>query len=89
MTKTGGYKADRGDYPMGVSYEKEKSKFRAAMSFMGEQSKLGTFDTAEATFARYKKYKEDFIQDLAVQYRNVMPDKVYEAVMGWRIEIDD
>lgn len=82
-------KADRGDYPIGVSYEKDKKKFRAAMSFMGEQIKLGTFNTAEAAFARYKEYKEDFIQDLAEQYKDVIPHKVYEAMMNWKIEIDD
>lgn len=82
-------KADRGDYPIGVFYEKDKKRFRAAMSFMGEQIKLGTFDTAEAAFARYKKYKEDFIKDMAEQYRNEISDKVYEAMMGWEIEIDD
>ena len=82
-------KADRGDYPMGVSYEKEKSKFRAYMSFMGEQIKLGTFDAAEAAFARYKEYKEDFIKDMAEQYRDKIPYKVYEAMMGWKIGIDD
>lgn len=82
-------KADRGDYPIGVSYEKDKKKFRAAMAFMGEQIKLGTFDTAEDAFARYKKYKEDFIKDMAEQYRDEIPDKVYDAMMGWKIEIDD
>lgn len=82
-------KADRGDYPIGVSYEKEKGKFRAYMSFMGEQIKLGTFDTAEDAFARYKKYKEDFIRDMAEQYKDEIPDKVYEAMVGWKIEIDD
>ena len=59
------------------------------MSFMGEQIKLGTFDTAESAFDRYKEYKEDFIQDMAEQYRDVIPDKVYEAMMSWEIEIDD
>ncbi len=82
-------KADRGDYPMGVSYEKDKKKFRAAMAFMGEQIKLGTFDTAESAFARYKLYKEDFIKDMAEQYRDEIPDKVYDAMMNWKIEIDD
>lgn len=82
-------KADRGDYPIGVFYETDKKKFRAAMSFMGEQIKLGTFDTAEAAFTRYKEYKEDFIKDMAEQYRNEIPDKVYEAMMNWKIEIDD
>ena len=82
-------KADRGDYPIGVSYEKEKKKFRACMAFMGEQIKLGTFDTAESAFARYKEYKEDFIKDMAEQYRDILPYKVYEAMINWKIEIDD
>lgn len=82
-------KKNRGDLPLGVHFDKSKGKYRAEMSFMGEQIKLGTFDTAEAAFARYKEYKEDFIQDLAVQYRDEIPDKVYEAMMGWKIEIND
>ena len=82
-------KEARGEYPIGVSYEKEKKKFRACMAFMGEQIKLGTFDTAEDAFARYKEYKEDFIQDMAEQYKDEIPNKVYEAMMGWKIEIDD
>ena len=57
-------KADRCDFPIGVSYEKDKKKFRAYMSFMGEQIKLGTFDSAESAFDRYKEHKEGFIQDL-------------------------
>ncbi len=59
------------------------------MSFMGEQIKLGTFGTAESAFARYKEYKEDFIQDIAEQHRDEIPDKVYEAMLNWKIEIDD
>lgn len=82
-------KADRGDYPIGVSYEKDKKKFRAEMSFMGRQIKLGTFDAVESAFARYKEYKEDFIKDMAEQYRDKIPDKVYEAMMDWKIEIVD
>ena len=56
---------------------------------MGEPIKLGWFDTDESAFARYKEYKEDFIKDLAGQYREQMPDKVYDAMMGWKIEVDD
>lgn len=82
-------KADRGDFPIGVSYEKDKKKFRAYMSFMGKQIKIGTFDTAESAFARYKEYKEDVIKDIAEQYKDEIPYKVYEAMMNWEIEIDD
>lgn len=59
------------------------------MSFLGKQIKLGTFDNAEAAFTRYKEYKEDFIKDMAEQYNDEIPDKAYEAMMGWEIEIDD
>ena len=82
-------KADRGDFPIGVSYEKDKEKFRAYMSFMGKQIKLGTFDTAESAFARYKEYKEDFIKDMAEQFKDEIPYKVYDAMMNWVIEITD
>ncbi len=82
-------KKNRGDLPLGVHFDKSKGKYRAEMSFMGEPIKLGTFDSAEDAFARYKEYKEDFIKDMAEQYRDVISDKVYEAMMGWKIEIDD
>ena len=82
-------KKNRGDLPLGVHFDKSKGKYRAEMSFMGRQIKLGTFDTAESAFAGYKEYKEDFIQDMAEQYRDVISDKVYEAMINWKIEIDD
>ena len=82
-------KADRGDFPIGVYYDKDKKKYRAAMSFMGKQIKLGRFDTAELAFNRYKEYKEDFIKDMAEQYKDAIPYKVYEAMINWKIEIDD
>ena len=82
-------KKNRGDLPVGVHFDKSKGKYRAEMSFMGEPIKLGWFDTAESAFARYKEYKEDFIKDMAEQYRDEIPNKVYEAMMGWKIEVDD
>ena len=82
-------KKSRGDLPVGVSFSERDHKYSAEMSYMGRQIKLGTFDTAESAFARYKEYKEDFIQDMAEQYRDEIPNKVYEAMMDWRIEIGD
>lgn len=82
-------KADRGDYPLGVHFDRSKGKYRAEMSFMGGQIKLGTFDTVDSAFARYKEYKEDFIRDIAEQYRDEIPDKVYKAMVGWEVAIDD
>lgn len=82
-------KRSRGKYPMGVWYDKDKKQFRASLSFMGKLIKLGTFHTADQAFYRYKEYKEDFIQDLAEQYKGKIPQKVYESMMNWEIEITD
>lgn len=82
-------KGKRGDLPLGVYFDKDKGKYRACMAFMGRQIKLGIFETAEDAFARYKEYKEDFIKDIAEQYKDKIPDKVYQAMIGWKIEIDD
>lgn len=82
-------KANRGDCPIGVYYEKEKDKYRACMTFMGKQIKLGTYNTKEEAFTRYKLYKEDLIQDIAEQYKGKIPQKVYNAMMNWEVEITD
>ena len=79
----------RGDCPLGVYRDKTNGKYRAEMNFCGKKTKLGTFDTVEAAFARYKEYKEDFIKDMANQYKDQIPDKLYQAMIKWEVEITD
>lgn len=82
-------KKNRGDYPVGVHFDKSKDKYCAGMAFMGEKIRLGRFDSVESAFARYKEYKEDFIIDMAEQYKDEIPDKVYQAMLNWKVEIMD
>lgn len=82
-------KKGRGDCPVGVHFDKDKGKYRAEMSFLGKIKKLGYFDTLETAFAKYKEYKEDFIKHMAERYKGKIPDKVYQAMMNWKIEITD
>ena len=82
-------KRGREDLPLGVWYDKDKRKYRAGMSYQGLTIKIGTFDALEDAFARYKVYKEDFIKDIAEQYKEMIPDKVYQAMLNWKIEIGD
>ena len=37
----------------------------------------------------YSWEEKRHIKDIAEQYREEIPFKVYEAMMGWKIEIDD
>lgn len=82
-------KNSRGNLPIGIYFERDKNKYRACMSYYGVQIKIGRFDTAEEAFNRYKEYKEDFIKDIAEQYRERIPCKVYYAMMNWKIEVGD
>lgn len=73
-----------------AKYDKEyKKKYVANMSFAGKNIKLGAYETVEAAFLRYKEYKEDFIKDIAEQHKDKIPNKIYQAMMNWQIEITD
>lgn len=82
-------KESRGDLPLGVHFDKERNKYRAEMNYMGTNKKIGRFDTPEEAFAEYKKYKEKLIKEVAEKYKDKIPNKVYEAMMNWEIEITD
>ena len=80
---------NRGELPVGVWYDNEKGKFRSGLSYCGQMIKLGTFNTTEEAFKRYKVYKEDLIRDIAEQYKGEIPYKVYEAMKNWEVDIED
>lgn len=77
----------RGDNPIGVWYE--DGRYRAGISYFGKYVKIGDFDTKEAAFERYKEKKEKLLQDVAIKYKEQIPYRLYEAMMRWKVEIDD
>ena len=82
-------KRKRGKYPVGVSYEKAKRRYRASLNVDDRNIKLGQYNTAEEAFMDYKRHKEALILVTADRYKGRIPDKVYKAMMNWKIEIDD
>jgi hypothetical protein len=75
----------RGEYPVGVHYDKGKKRYRAQIT----SKKLGRFKTPELAFAAYKKEKEKIIKDMARKYKDQIPDKLYQAMLHWKVKIDD
>ena len=78
----------RGNLPIGV--KKYGNKFEAGYS--DEQSNrvvLGIFNTPEEAFYVYKEYKEKLIKDIADNYKDFIPEKLYEAMYNYEVEIDD
>ena len=80
--------SERGDLPIGVS--KHGNKFRARLNKgNGKLMCLGTYDTPEEAFLAYKKAKEDYIKEVAEEYKDKIPCKLYEAMIAYEVEIDD
>lgn len=72
----------RGEYPIGVT--PHRNKFSAECEI-----KLGVYNTPEEAFKVYKKFKENYIKEIADEYKNKIPLKLYKAMYNWEVEIND
>ena len=84
----------RGDYPLGVNYRKDNNKYVARCSVLNNNKKieriyLGQYLTVCEAFESYKKYKENYIKQVADEYKDRIPQKLYNAMYNWKIEITD
>ena len=81
--------ASRGEYPIGVSYNKQTNKYSAYCKFEGKKKHLGYFDTVEEAFLAYKEFKEAYIKEVADKYKDRIPKELYDAMYAWEVEIND
>ena len=86
--------AIRGKYPLGVYWNKENNKFRAQCSVLNkennkEQIYLGLYSSVEETFLVYKNFKEKYIKQIADEYKDIIPTKLYNALYSYEVEIND
>lgn len=83
----------RGAFPVGVCYKKANKKYMASLQVFkdGKSVKkyLGYFNTAEEAFEVYKQAKEDYIKEIADNYKDKIPVELYEAMYAYRVDIDD
>lgn len=78
----------RGKYPIGVRKHRKSLSFEArCMTHNGKES-IGFFNTPDEAFMAYKKRKEEFIKEVANEYKDKIPDKVYQALLKYEV-IDD
>lgn len=50
---------------------------------------LGTFKTQEDSFNSYKQAKEKYIKEVADLYKDKIPQKLYDAMYRWEVNITD
>lgn len=79
----------RGKYPIGVSFDKRRNKFRSALTHKNKTYFIGYFDNEKDAFNAYKKEKERIIKEVAVKCKNTIKKEAYEALLKYEIEITD
>ena len=82
----------RGPYPIGVCLRKPSGKYRAELSMHSKKNHIGYYDTPEQAFYAYKQAKEQYIKQVADEYKAKYPDfpqKLYDAMYAYEVEITD
>lgn len=50
---------------------------------------IGTYLTLEEAYSEYVKVKEKRIREVANEYKNIIPEKVYKALYDYRVRIEN
>ena len=76
----------RGEYPIGVYFNKARGKFKAQCKVNGKQQHLGLFNTPQEAFTVYKPFKEDLCKQLALKWQSEIDERLFNAMMKWSIK---
>lgn len=84
-------KGKRGEFPIGVTYKKDKGQFKAYMLVNRKQVYLGYFNNPDEAFDAYKKAKEEHIKEVAKEsFENgEISERIFNALMQYEVEITD
>lgn len=83
-------KSVRGEYPIGVCFDKSVSKLKSQVSLGdGTVKNLGLFPDVESAFEAYKYNKEMYGKQVAKAYKDQLDPRAYEALMNYEVNIDD
>lgn len=79
----------RGELPIGVYYDKSAGRLVSRLSLGKKKLFLGCFDTPEEAFNAYKVAKEAQAKVLAEKWKSKIDTRVYDALMNYKVSIDD
>jgi hypothetical protein len=84
---------NRGDSVIGTTPHQGKYQVDCSLinpkTGKSKQEYLGRYDTQEKAFEIYKCYKERNIKEVADYYKNLIPQKLYDALYNYEVEITD
>lgn len=70
-----------------ITLNNDTGKYNVVMSVLGKKEEVGVFDTEEDARQGYIDYKQNYIRDFAEKCKGKVPNKTYEAMMNWVVEI--
>jgi hypothetical protein len=80
----------RGENPIGVYYSNQNKGYTGQIRKFGNTTlTLGTYPTKELAFEKYKQEKENYLNELAYIWKNKISEKVYQALIDYKVEITD
>lgn len=69
--------------PIGVN--RKGDYYEAALSCRGKRKRIGAYDTTEEASAAYVVAKEAYIKELALEYKDQIEPRAFEALMNWTV----
>lgn len=81
--------ARRGDYLIGVCFDRKYKKFRAAMGYNGRIKFIGNFDNEMDAHLAYKAEKERYVKSVASIWKHAISSSAYAALMKYTVSIND
>lgn len=83
--------ASRGEYPIGVNFNKKDNNYMArCCTNDGKRDIIGLYTTPEEAFYDgYKPFKEKVIKKVADTYKDKIPQKLYDSLYRYEVEITD
>ena len=81
--------AIRGSLPIGCN--KKGNKICVRCQILNKRKHLGYFPLNRPfqAFTIYKEFKENYIKQVADEYKDLIPQKLYDAMYEYKIEIND
>jgi len=74
---------------LGVSYDVKTNKYKSQLNHNGKKISLGYFNNKIEAFYAYKNAKENYIKQVADEYKDKIPKKLYNAMYKWEIGVND
>lgn len=72
-----------------IAYNNTTVKYDVTMSILGKRIDVGSFDSEEEARQGFIDYKQDYIRNVAKKCESKVPNKTYEAMLNWKVEIGD